>query len=187
MDYPRKKFDSQKAFEEWLGSNSGSDGIWLKLAKKGSGETTVTYAQAVESALCYGWIDSQTKTFDDKFYIQKFTPRRAKSIWSLKNREKIEELMAAGRLQPAGLAQVQAAKADGRWAAAYDSPSATQVPDYFLAALNKNHAAKDYFETISKANKYSIAWRLNQSKRPETKERLTKKFIDMLAEGKTLH
>ncbi|MDB5161052.1 MAG: bacteriocin-protection protein YdeI/OmpD-associated family [Candidatus Saccharibacteria bacterium] len=187
-DYPILQLGSQIDWQKWLDKNcSSSNGVWLKFAKKNSGETTLNYKEALEEALCYGWIDSQAKTYDEKFYLQKFTPRRSKSIWSRINVEKIEALMAAGKLKPSGLAQVEAAKADGRWTAAYASPSATQMQDYFLKALEKNKKAKDFFETISKGNKYAIAWRLHQAKRPETKERLTNKYIDMLAEGKTIH
>jgi uncharacterized protein YdeI (YjbR/CyaY-like superfamily) len=180
-------FKTQEDWEGWLAENSGSNGIWMKFAKKNSGETTINYRQALEEALCYGWIDSQAKTLDAKFYLQKFTPRRVRSIWSKINVEKVESLIAAGKLKSAGLAQVEAAKADGRWAAAYSSSAQTEMQDYFLEALNKNKKAKDFFETISKGNKYAMAWRLHQAKRPETKERLTKKFIDMLEQGKTIH
>jgi uncharacterized protein YdeI (YjbR/CyaY-like superfamily) len=185
--YSVEMFKAQADWAAWLEKNPDSNGVWLKFAKKNSGETTINYQQALEEALCYGWIDSQTKTYDGKFYLQKFTPRRTRSIWSRINVEKIEALIADGKLKPSGLAQVEAAKADGRWAAAYGSSSVTEMQDYFLEALNKNKKAKAFFETIGKGNKYAIAWRLHQAKRPETKERLTKKFIEMLAAGKTLH
>jgi uncharacterized protein YdeI (YjbR/CyaY-like superfamily) len=188
MELETKQFASQKDWANWLAKNHGQlDGVWLKFAKKNSGETTVNYAEAIEEALCYGWIDSQVKTFDDKFYIQKFTPRRAKSIWSKINVAKAEALIKDGKMKPAGLAQIEAAKTDGRWATAYASPKDSEMPEYFLKALNKNKPAKDFFETISKGNKYAIAWRLHQAKKLETKEHLTQKFIDMLAVGKTLH
>jgi uncharacterized protein YdeI (YjbR/CyaY-like superfamily) len=182
-----KQFASQEDWAEWLDKNPHSDGVWLKFAKKNSGEITVNYAEAIEEALCYGWIDSQVKTFDEKFYIQKFTPRRAKSIWSKINVTKAEALIAADKMKPSGLDQIEAAKADGRWAAAYASPSDSEMPDYFLKALAKNKKASEFFETISKGNKYAIAWRLHQAKKSETKERLTQKFIKMLADHKTLH
>jgi uncharacterized protein YdeI (YjbR/CyaY-like superfamily) len=186
--YPILAFKAQTDWEKWLDKNClSSNGVWIMFAKKNSDETTINYQQALEEALRYGWIDSQAKTYDEKFYLQKFTPRRARSIWSKINVEKIEALVVAAKMKPSGLAQVEAAKADGRWEAAYGSPSATQMQDYFLEALEKNKKAKDFFETISRANKYAIAWRLHQAKRPETKERLTKKFIDMLSEGKTIH
>jgi uncharacterized protein YdeI (YjbR/CyaY-like superfamily) len=185
--YAIMKFETQAVWRQWLNDNPDSNGIWMKFAKKNSGENTLNYKEALEEALCYGWIDSQSKTFDDKFYLQKFTPRRTKSIWSKINVAKVEVLIEAGKMKPSGLAQVEAAKADGRWLAAYASPSGTEIQDYFLEALNKNKTAKEFFETISKGNKYAIAWRLHQAKRLETKERLTKKFVDMLAEGKTIH
>jgi uncharacterized protein YdeI (YjbR/CyaY-like superfamily) len=187
MDYPVEKFDSQAELEKWLEQNPESDGVWLKLAKKGSGETTVSYAEAVESALCYGWIDSQAKTFDDKFYIQKFTPRRAKSVWSKKNREKVEQLIADGRMKPAGLAQVQTAKADGRWDAAYEGQSTAEAPIDFLEALAKHKKAAEFYESLSKSNKYAIIWRLHHSKKLETRAANIQKFIKMLAAGKSFH
>jgi len=187
MDYLVEKFASQAEFEEWLERNAEADGVWLKLAKKGSGEMTVSYAEAVESSLCYGWIDSQAKTFDDKFYIQKFTPRRTKSVWSVINREKVERLIADGRMKPAGLEQVNAAKADGRWDAAYEGSSTAVAPDDFLEALAKNKKAAAFYETMSKSNKYAIIWRLHHSKKPETRVANISKFIKMLSEGKTFH
>lgn len=188
MELGTKQFESQRAWAVWLDKNHGqTDGVWLKFAKKNSGQTTVNYAEALEEALCYGWIDSQAKTFDDKFYMQKFSPRRTKSVWSKINVAKVEALIASGKMKPAGLAQIEAAKADGRWAAAYTSSKDSEMPDYFLKALSKNQPAKDFFETITKGNKYAIAWRLHQAKLPETKQRLTQKFIDMLAEHKTIH
>jgi uncharacterized protein YdeI (YjbR/CyaY-like superfamily) len=183
-----KQFASQKDWEKWLDKNHGQiDGVWLKFAKKNSGIATVGFVEAIEVALCYGWIDSHRKGLDHKFYLQKFSPRRARSTWSKINVGRVEALIKAGMMRPAGIAQVEAAKADGRWAAAYASPSTIEIQDYFLEALAKNKKAKDFFETISKGNKYAIVWRLHQAKRPETKQRLTKKYIDMLAEGKTLH
>jgi uncharacterized protein YdeI (YjbR/CyaY-like superfamily) len=187
MDYPVEKFGSQKELEKWLEQNAESDGVWLKLAKKGSGETTVSYAEAVESALCFGWIDSQAKTFDDKFYIQKFTPRRSKSVWSKINVEKADALIKEGRMKPAGLAQVEAAKADGRWEAAYEGQSTAEAPADFLDALAKNKKAAVFYETLNKANKYAITWRLHHSKKPETRAANIHKFIQMLADGKTFH
>jgi uncharacterized protein YdeI (YjbR/CyaY-like superfamily) len=187
MEYPVKEFKDQKAFEDWLDVNPASDGIWLKLAKKGSGETTVTYAEAVESALCFGWIDSQAKTFDDKFYIQKFTPRRARSVWSKKNVEKIEQLITDGRMKLAGLEQVNAAKADGRWTAAYEGQSTAEAPEDFLNALSKNKKATAFYETLSMANKYAFIWRLHHVKQPETRAANIEKYVAMLAEGQKFH
>jgi uncharacterized protein YdeI (YjbR/CyaY-like superfamily) len=187
MEYPVKEFKDQKTFESWLEANPASDGIWLKLAKKGSGKTTVTYAEAVESGLCYGWIDSQAKTFDDKFYIQKFTPRRSKSVWSKINVDKAAVLMKAGRMKPAGLAQVSAAKADGRWDAAYEGSSTAEPPEDFLKALAKNKKAEAFYESLSKANKYSFIWRLHHVKRPATRAANIEKYVAMLADGQKFH
>jgi len=182
------EFRSQKKWEEWLDKNhTQREAVWLKFAKKNSGETTVNYGEALDMALCYGWIDSQVKSFDDKFYLQKFSPRRVGSVWSDINRGKIERLIAEGRMQPAGLAQVEAAKADGRWEAAYSSQSMVEVPEDFKKALAKNKKAAQFFETISKSNRYAIIWRLHHSKKPETRAANIKKFIGMLSEGKTLH
>jgi uncharacterized protein YdeI (YjbR/CyaY-like superfamily) len=182
------QFETPSGWTKWLeNKHSQPDGVWLKFSKKNSGETTINYAEALEVALCYGWIDSQVKAFDEKFYLQKFTPRRAKSIWSKINVEKAENLIETGKMKPAGLAQVDAAKADGRWQAAYESPSTAEMPGYFIKALAGNPKAKAFFETISKGNRYAIAWRLHQAKREETKQRLTQKYIDMLEKGKTLH
>jgi uncharacterized protein YdeI (YjbR/CyaY-like superfamily) len=182
------KFGSQIEWEKWLAKNGGqADGVWLKFAKKNSGETTVNYAEALEEALCYGWIDSQTKTFDDKFYLQKFTPRRAKSVWSKINVEKAEALIKEGRMKPTGMAQVQAAKADGRWDAAYAAQSVAEAPADFLEALAKNKKAAAFYETLSKANKYAFIWRLHHVKRPETRAANIEKYVEMLADGQKFH
>ncbi len=179
---------AQKDWRKWLDKNYGqTDGVWLKFAKKASGITTVNYSEALEEALCYGWIDSQSKTFDDKYYLQKFSPRRARSVWSKINVGKAEALIAEGRMQPPGLVQVEAAKADGRWQAAYDSPASAEMPDDFVSALAKNKKAKEFYETLSRSNKYAIIWRLQQAKRPETRARNIDKFISMLADGQKFH
>jgi uncharacterized protein YdeI (YjbR/CyaY-like superfamily) len=179
---------TQKDWQKWLDKNHAQqDGVWLKFAKKASGITTVNYAEALEEALCYGWIDSQAKSLDDKFYLQKFSPRRARSIWSKINVDKVEKLIAEGKMQPAGLTQVEAAKADGRWEAAYYSPANAVMSEDFAKALNKNKKAKEFYETLSKGNKYAILWRLQQAKRPETRARNIEKFIAMLAAGQKFH
>jgi uncharacterized protein YdeI (YjbR/CyaY-like superfamily) len=179
---------SQKDWKKWLDKNhTQADGVWLKFAKKNSGETTVSYGEAVETGLCYGWIDSQAKTLDGKFYLQRFTPRRAKSIWSKINREKIEKLIADGKMKPAGLAQIEAAKADGRWAAAYSSASTIQVPADFQKALDKNKAAADFFAKLSSSNRYAILFRLENTKRAETRSANIQKYIQMLADGIKFH
>ena len=182
------KFRLQAEWEQWLGKNhSQPDGVWLKFAKKNSGETTVSYIEAVDTALCYGWIDSQVKKFDEKFYLQKFSPRRTKSVWSKINRERVERLITEGKMMPVGLAQIEAAKSDGRWEAAYAGQATAEVPEDFKRALAKNKKAADFFETLSKANKYSFIWRLHQVKRPETRATNIEKYIEMLAEGQKFH
>lgn len=183
-----RQFASQKEWEKWLDKNHGKPGgVWLKFAKKDSGETTVNYAQAMDMALCYGWIDSQTKKFDDKFYLQKFTPRRAKSVWSKINVDKVGALIKEGRMKPSGLAQVEAAKADSRWAAAYAGQATAAMPEDFKKALAKNKKAAEFFESLSKANKYAFTWRLHHVKRPETRTKNIKKYVDMLADGQKFH
>ncbi len=187
-EFPILAFKSQADWEKWLDINfASSDGVWLKFAKKNSGEVTTSYGGALEVALCYGWIDSQTKALDEKFYLQKFTPRRARSIWSNINREKAERLMAEGKMKPAGLAQVEAAKADKRWDRAYLSQSTAEVPEDFKQALAKNKKAAEFYETLSKSNKYAIIWRLNNVKRVETRARNIEKFIKMLEQCQKLH
>jgi uncharacterized protein YdeI (YjbR/CyaY-like superfamily) len=179
---------SQKNWRAWLEKNhSQTDGVWLKFAKKTSGIKTVNYAEALEEALCYGWIDSQAKSLDDKYYLQKFSPRRSRSIWSKINVGKVEKLIAEGKMQPAGLAQIEAAKADGRWQAAYSSPADITEPPEFLAALNKNKKAKEFYANLSKSNRYAILWRLHNAKRPATRARNIEKFIAMLAAGQKFH
>lgn len=181
-------FPSPQSWESWLVQHhSVSNGIWLRFFKKGSGVTSVTFAEALDEALCYGWIDGQAKKYDDASWLQKFTPRRSKSIWSKRNREHIERLIKAGKMQPAGLKEVEKAKADGRWEKAYDSPSTMQVPEDFLAALDKNEKAKAFFETLNKTNTYAIAWRLQTAKRSETRMKRMRAILEMLENGKKFH
>lgn len=188
MDYEVVEFADQATFRAWLDKNHAkTDGIWLKIYKKDSGVTSITYAQALDEALCYGWIDGQAKKFDEMAYIQKFTPRRARSMWSKRNIENVDRLEAAGLMMPAGLEQVNQAKADGRWQAAYDKPSEMTVPDYFLAELNKNPKAKQFYETLNKANLYAIAWRLQTAKTDSTRQRRMEKILTMLESNQKLH
>jgi uncharacterized protein YdeI (YjbR/CyaY-like superfamily) len=181
-------FKTPKEWEQWLSKNhSSSNGIWLRFFKKDSGIKTVTYKQALDEALCYGWIDGQAKSFDEKSWIQKFTPRRKKSIWSKRNIEHIERLLKLGKMRPAGLKEIESAKADGRWKQAYDSPSKMTIPDDFIKALSKNKKAKAFFETLNKTNIYSIAWRLQTAKKPETREKRMKSIVKMLARSEKFH
>lgn len=181
-------FTDQPAFETWLTSHqSDQKGVWIKLAKKGSGITTINYDQAVESALCYGWIDSQASSFDDKLYLQKFTPRKSKSKWSKLNTEKAEALIASGRMQPSGYHQVELAKADGRWAAAYDPQSQISIPDDFQSAMDENQRAQEFFSSLNSINRYAILHRLQEAKKPETRASRIKKFIEMLANNQKIY
>lgn len=181
-------FHASKEFEKWLSKNhSVSNGIWLKFLKKYSGEKTITYAEALDCALCYGWIDGQAKKFDDTSWIQKFTPRRKKSIWSKRNTENVARLIKEKRMKQSGLKEIEAAKKDGRWEAAYDSPSNMSVPADFLKELSKNKKAKEFFDALNKSNTYAIAWRLQTAKKPETREKRMKQMLEMLKKGKKLH
>jgi uncharacterized protein YdeI (YjbR/CyaY-like superfamily) len=183
-DYPTLPFASQADWAKWLAKeHSKADGVWIKIAKKASGIPSVDYTQALDVALCYGWIDGQLKRVDDDYYVQKFTPRRARSKWSKVNIGKVEKLIAEGKMKPAGLAQIEAAKADGRWDSAYDSPSTATVPPDLQAELNKKAAAKRTFQTLSSSQRYSILYSVQDAKRPETRARRIEKFVDMLARG----
>lgn len=185
---PILAFASQEEWESWLEREHGaSDGVWVKFAKKGSGVPTVVYAEAVEVALCYGWIDSQVAALDERFYLQKFTPRRARSKWSKINRDKIEALTKQGRMRPAGLAQVELAKADGRWEAAYSSPANMTVPNDLQEALDASPEAAEFFATLNKSNRYAIIYQLEDAKKPETRTRRLEKFVAMLERREKLY
>lgn len=181
-------FEQPQDWADWLDQHhETSAGVWLRLAKKASGQQSISYDEAVEVALCYGWIDSQSKRHDDQWWLQRFTPRGPKSIWSKVNREKVERLIAGGHMKPAGLRAVEAAKQDGRWAAAYDSPSTASVPADFQAELDKNPAAKDFFATLDSRNRYAILHRLQTAKKAETRARRIQQFIDMLANKEKIY
>ena len=179
---------SEAEWEAWLDAeHATSDGVWLKFAKKGSGVETVVYAEALDVALCYGWIDSQVARLDERFYLQKFTPRRARSKWSQINREKIEALTKQGRMKPAGLEQVELAKADGRWDAAYASPANVEVPDDLQAALDASPKAAEFWDGLNKSNRFAILYQLQDAKKPETRARRLEKFVGMLERGEKLY
>jgi uncharacterized protein YdeI (YjbR/CyaY-like superfamily) len=187
-DLPTLLFTSKEELEAWLEQNHvGGEGLWLKIAKKGSGVESVTYAEALELALCFGWIDSQKHGFDEAFFLQRFTPRRPRGKWSQINRKKAEELIAAGAMRPAGLTEVEAAKADGRWDAAYAGQRAATVPDDLKRELDRNKAAGEFFATLDSANRYAILYRLQEAKKPETREKRLRKFIAMLERGEKIH
>ena len=187
-DLPVLLFTSQPDWHGWLEENHNKhQGLWLKHAKKSSGKQSISYGEALEEALCYGWIDSQKQAYDTNYYLQKFTPRGPKSVWSKINVTKAESLIKLGKMQPVGLAAINLAKDDGRWSAAYDSPSASEVPEDFQAALDENPQAKQFFETLNKANVYAFCWRIQTAKKPETRKARIEKFIEMLNRGEKLH
>lgn len=181
-------FDSPAEWEAWLErEHDRSPGIWLKMAKKASGIPSVTHAEAVIVALCFGWIDGQRTSIDETYFANRFTPRRARSKWSQINRAAAEKLIESGAMRPAGLAQVEAARADGRWDAAYPPQRDLAVPDDFAAALAARPGALEFFETLTGANRYAILYRLHDAKRPETRTRRIERFADMCAAGEKLH
>jgi uncharacterized protein YdeI (YjbR/CyaY-like superfamily) len=181
-------FTSSPDLRTWLAKNhSQSEGIWLRIYKKNSGVTTVTYAEALDQSLCFGWIDGQKKPHDDQSWLQKLTPRRSKSAWSKKNTQHAQRLIDSGEMAAAGLKEVKAAKADGRWSCAYDSFGKATVPDDFLKELAQNKKAYAFFETLNKTNLYSIAYRLQTAKKPETRERRMQAVIGKLSRGEKFH
>lgn len=187
-ELPVGDFADQDAFREWLRGNvSTSPGVWVKLAKKGSAHTSVTYAEAVEVALCFGWIDSQARRLDEDFRLQRFTPRRARSPWSKRNREAVEALIERGLMEPAGLAAVEAAKADGRWERAYEGPKDAQVPQDFADALAANPVAEAFFATLDSRNRFAALYRIQDAKRPETRARRIATFVEQFAEGRKFY
>lgn len=184
-----QSFSSPKEWNTWLSDNfdSNHDGVWLRIYKKNSGVKTITYDEALEEALCFGWIDSLKKTYDESSWIQKFTPRRSKSIWSKRNREKVEKLIKEKRLKPSGLKEVEAAKKDGRWEKAYDSQSNMKIPKDFLVQLKKNKKAHEFFKSLNKSNHYAIAWRLQTAKKSETREKRMNQLLEMMENKQKLH
>ncbi len=181
-------FHNAKAFETWLTQHhASSTGLWLKIAKRGADEPSVTYAETVEIALCWGWIDGQKKSLDAHHFLQRFTPRRARSVWSKVNVEKVAGLIEAGRMQKPGLAQVEAAKADGRWARAYDGARTAVVPEDLLAALDAAPQAKAFFSTLNASNRYAVLWRIQTAVKAETRARRVAQLVEMMGRGETFH
>jgi uncharacterized protein YdeI (YjbR/CyaY-like superfamily) len=181
-------FPTAAEWRAWLADHHAvANGLWLKIAKTASAECTLSYAEALDEALCFGWIDAQTRGLDDDYWLKRFTPRKDGSRWSKINTQKAEALIAAGRMQPAGLAEIERARADGRWAAAYAGPRSIAVPDDLAAALGANAAAAEFFATLSSLNRYAILYRIGTVKRPETRARKIAQYVEMLAEHKTLH
>ena len=187
-DLPVIQFEAPQDWEVWLADNhAASDGLWLKLAKKASGFASITYAEALDAALCYGWIDSQKASFDDSFWLQRFTPRKPGSKWSKINCKKAAELIEQGRMQPAGLKEVELARQDGRWEAAYESQSTITVPEDFQQQLDQNPRAQAFFATLNSVNRYAFLYRIQDAKKPETRARRIEQYIAMLNEGKKIY
>ena len=185
---PTLAFAAQQEWEAWLEAHhADSAGLWLKIAKKEAGGHSLTYAEALESALCYGWIDGQKAALDEQHWLQKFTPRRARSVWSKVNRAKAEALIAASRMRPDGLRQVELAQADGRWDAAYDGQSTAAVPTDLQTALDDNPDARAFFGTLDRVNRYAILYRIQTAKRPETRAARIQKFVEMLSRREKIH
>jgi uncharacterized protein YdeI (YjbR/CyaY-like superfamily) len=186
-DDPLLELPDREAWADWLAEHgTSSSGVWLKLARKG-GERSLTYAEALDVALCHGWIDGQKGKIDERHWRQRFTPRTARSRWSKRNRDRAEQLIAQGEMAPAGLREVEAARADGRWEAAYDSPATAEVPPDLQAALDADPAAREFFAGLDRANRYAFLYRLQEARRPETRARRLEKFLAMLREGRRIH
>lgn len=181
-------FESAEAFEAWLAQHhDSSPGIWLKLRRKARGVVALDYTQALDVALCYGWIDGQKAALDENFWLQRFTPRRARSKWSRINRDKVAALTEQGRMRPPGVAEVERAKADGRWEAAYAGARTAQVPDDLAEALAANPAAAGFFEELDRQNRYAILYRVQDAKKAETRARRIEKYVTMLARGEKIY
>jgi uncharacterized protein YdeI (YjbR/CyaY-like superfamily) len=182
------RFATQREFDAWLRKNqASSDGAWLLIAKAGAEERTLTYAQAVDIALCHGWIDGQKKALDAQHWLQRFTPRRARSLWSKANRAKAEALIQSGRMQPSGMAEIERARGDGRWDRAYDGARTAVVPPDLQAALDSRPEARTFFSQLDGANRYAVLWRVQTAKRPETRTRRIETLVEMLARGEKIH
>ena len=187
-DLPTLPFATKNKWADWLARHHGkSGGAWLKLAKKDSGIPSVTYGEALEVALCYGWIDGQKKGFDDKYWLQKFTPRGPKSIWSKINTVKAEKLIASGEMKLSGLKTIEAAKQDVRWDAAYESQKNISIPEDFQVALDKNKKAKAFFATMKSSERYSFLFRIHTAKKPETRAKRIQQFVEMLERNEKIH
>ena len=187
-ELPIVTFESERAWEEWLEAHHAtSAGVWMKIAKKASGIATAAYPGVLDTAICFGWIDGQRRPCDERYFLQRFTPRRPRSRWSRVNRDKAKKLIAEGRMRPAGLAEVERARADGRWDAAYEPPSKITVPDDLQRAFDRNPKAKAFFATLDSQNRYAVLYRIQDAKRPDTRARRIEQFVAMLNEGEKLH
>ena len=186
-DVPIQLFRDAAAWEAWLIAHADAPGLWLKIAKKGQGVVSVSYAEALDVALCHGWIDGLKRSCDAQCFLQRFTPRRPRSVWSKINIGKVEALIAAGRMRAGGMREVEAAQADGRWLAAYDSARNIEVPDDLAAAFKKNAKARKFFEQIDHSNRYAVLWRIQTAKKPETRAARIEKLVAMLERGEKIH
>ncbi|MBT2746535.1 YdeI/OmpD-associated family protein [Lysobacter sp. ISL-50] len=186
-DLPVIEFEDSAAFERWLEARSDAKGVWLKIAKKGQTVVTVNYEQALDVALCHGWIDGLKRGLDEVYFLQRFTPRRPRSLWSKINIGKIENLTAAGRMREGGQREIDAAKADGRWDAAYDSASKIEVPEDLAKALARQPKARKFFDTLDKTNRYAVLWRVQTAKKAQTRADRIEKLVAMLARGEKIH
>ncbi len=186
-DLPIRLFEDAAVFGEWLEANRATSGLWLKIAKKGSGMASITYAEALDVALCHGWIDGQKKGLDEKSFLQRFTPRKKRSLWSKINVGHVERLAAADRMREGGLREVEAAKADGRWDAAYHGAAKMEVPPELATALAKNKKAQAFFDALDKTNRYAFCFRVHNALKPETKAARVEKSVAMLARDEKIH
>ena len=185
---PILEFSRKSAWATWLAKNhAGSPGVWLRLAKKGSGLKSISRDEALESALCYGWIDGQARSEGDATWLQKFTPRGKRSIWSKKNRVNVQRLIESGEMRPAGLAEIERAREDGRWDAAYDSPKTISVPDDLQSVLDRNRKARAFFDKLDSRNRYAILFRIHTAKRADTRAKRIRDFVAMLSRGEKIH
>jgi len=185
---PVMTFESTDAWDAWLAAHhAGSPGLWLKIAKKGAAGTTISYSEALDVALCHGWIDGQKGRHDDEYWLQRFTPRKPGSNWSKINTERAAALIESGRMRPAGLREVERAQADGRWEQAYESQSRVTVPEDLARALAANERARAFFATLDSANRYAILYRIGTAKKPETRAKRIDTFVAMLSEHKKIH
>lgn len=186
-DEPALHFEDAAAWERWLEANADASGLWLLIAKKGSGVASMSYSEAVDVALCHGWIDGSKRSVDARFYAQRFSPRGSRSLWSKINIGHAERLVAAGRMQPGGLREIEKARADGRWDAAYAGSATMDVPEELARALAGNRKAAASFDALDRANRYAFCWRVRTAKKPETRQARAEKFVAMLARGEKLH
>ncbi|KRD39329.1 hypothetical protein ASE35_02930 [Lysobacter sp. Root916] len=186
-DLPIELFPDAAAWERWLEAHTDAPGLWLKIAKKNQGVVSVSYPEALDVALCHGWIDGLKRSCDERYFLQRFTPRRPRSIWSKINIGKIEALIAAGRMRAGGLREVEAAQADGRWQGAYASARTIEVPEDLAAALKKKAKAQRFFEQLDRTNRYAVLWRVATAKKPETRAARIEKLVAMLERGEKIH